>query len=128
MASDYRDKYIKLLEKHLKMLEDTHNILADLKSAQPLAVSNKKVNGKPSAKLDDVEAFAERLFIWLQKRKKVLVSSTEISKRGYRRDKWLPAIQLLESQSKVSFIGKSVINGKNYRQVWRINLEWSDLQ
>lgn len=129
MTTDYRDKYIKLLEKHIKMLEETQQAFSELKSLQTPAIVHKKVNGtKPHTEPEQVEAFANNLFVWLQKRKKVLVSSTEISKRGYRRDKWLPAMQLLESQNKVTFIGKSVINGKNHRQIWRINLEWSDLQ
>lgn len=129
MSTDYRDKYIKLLEKHIKMLEETQHAFTELKSLQTPEAPHKKVNGtKPHTEPEQVETFANGLFVWLQKRKKVLVSSTEISKRGYRRDKWLPAMQLLESQNKVTFIGKSVINGKNHRQVWRINLEWSDLQ
>ncbi len=128
MTNDYRDKYIKLLEKHIKMMEETQHIFADLKSVQMPNKQHKKVNGKQFIANNDVDEFAEKLFNWLQKRKKVLISSTEVTKRGYRRDKWLPAMQLLESQNKVTFIGKSVIDGKNCRQVWRINLEWSDLQ
>lgn len=128
MTDDYRDKYIKLLEKHIKMMEETQHIFADLKSTQISAKQHKKVNDKQYVANSEVDGFAEKLFNWLQKRKKVLISSTEVTKRGYRRDKWLPAMQLLESQNKVTFIGKSVIDGKNCRQVWRVNLEWSDLQ
>jgi len=128
VTDDYRDKYIKLLEKHIKMMEETQHIFADLKSTQISAKQHKKVNDKQYVANSEVDGFAEKLFNWLQKRKKVLISSTEVTKRGYRRDKWLPAMQLLESQNKVTFIGKSVIDGKNCRQVWRVNLEWSDLQ
>ena len=128
MTDDYRDKYIKLLEKHIKMMEETQHIFADLKSTQISAKQHKKVNDKQYVANSEVDGFAEKLFNWLQKRKKVLISSTEVTKRGYRRDKWLPAMQLLELQNKVTFIGKSVIDGKNCRQVWRVNLEWSDLQ
>jgi len=128
VTDDYRDKYIKLLEKHIKMMEETQHIFADLKSTQISAKQHKKVNDKQYVANSEVDGFAEKLFNWLQKRKKVLISSTEVTKRGYRRDKWLPAMQLLELQNKVTFIGKSVIDGKNCRQVWRVNLEWSDLQ